>query len=133
MARQFSLFLELTALLLIFMLIKIKNLRLRCIIGIFDWERKHKQDVVLNIILHFDGNKAALSDQIEDTVDYKKLNKQIISLVENSEFQLIEKMAEEVMALIKQDNRVFKASVEIEKPAALRFADSVSVETFWER
>ena len=110
------------------MIIRIKNLRLRTIIGIFDWERKHPQDVVINATLEFDGEKAAASDRIEDTVDYKDLNKKIVSLVENSQFFLIEKMAQEILNLILDHPRVKSARVEVDKPLALRFSDSVSVE-----
>jgi len=110
------------------MIIRIKNLRLRAIIGIFDWEREHKQDLILNLRLTFDGSQAAASDRIEDTLDYKKLNKRIIAHVEASQFFLLEKLAQSVLELAMEDNRVAEARVEIDKPGALRFADSVSVE-----
>ncbi len=110
------------------MMIRIKNLRLRSIIGIFDWERVHKQDLILNIQMKFDGSKAASSDKIEDTVDYKKINKNIISEVENSQFFLLEKLAQRVLEIILENPRVLYAKVEIDKPGALRFADSVSIE-----
>ena len=109
------------------MIARIKNLRLRTIIGIFDWERQSKQDVILNIEFEFDGTKAADSDDIEDTVDYKALTKCIISEVEQSRFYLLEKLANHVLSIIMENPKVQRAVVEIDKPRALRFADSVSI------
>ncbi len=111
------------------MMIRIKNLRLRTIIGIFDWEREHKQDLVLNLAIEFDGSKPGQSDQIEDTVDYKKITKRIIETVESSQYFLLEKLAQEILHLVMADSKVLKAKIEIDKPGALRFADSVSIES----
>ena len=109
-------------------IIKIKNLKLKTIVGIFDWERTEKQDVIINAEIEFDGAKAANSDNIEDTVDYKKINKKIIEVVESSKFFLLEKLADTVLKIIMEDKKVIKAKVEVDKPGALRFADSVSIE-----
>jgi len=110
------------------MIIRIKNLRLRTIIGIYDWERTHEQDVVINAEIEFDGTRAAATDKIEHTLDYKDLNKKIITLVEGSKFFLVEKMAQEILNLILKEPQVKNARVEVDKPAVLRFTDSVSVE-----
>lgn len=109
------------------MKIRIKNLRLRTIIGTNNWERKVLQDVIINVKVNYDGSTAAKSDNIEDTINYKKLTKEIISLTENSQFRLLESLAQNILDLIMKDKRVQKAKVEIDKPQALRFADSVSV------
>lgn len=109
--------------------IRITNLLLRTIIGINDWERVNKQDVVLNIILTIDSSSAQISDSIADTVDYKILTKKIISLVEDSTFFLLEKLADSVLNCIMEDDKVISATVRIDKPYALRFAESVSFET----
>lgn len=109
------------------MRIKIKNLRLRTVIGVFDWERKTKQDVVINAAIDFDGAKAAASDDIEQTFDYKALTKKIISAVEASQFYLIEKLADTILQIIMDHPLVEQAEVEVDKPQALRFSDSVSV------
>lgn len=109
------------------MLIKIENLRLRTIVGIFDWEKKVKQDVVINIEIYFDGKLAAKTDNIEDTIDYKSITKNIINYVENNQFDLIEKIAGDVGELVMSDDRIFKSIIRVDKPGALRFADSVSV------
>src|SRR5262245_26451865 len=111
------------------MIIRIKNLRLRTINGIYDWEREHKQDFIINATIEFDGNKASQTDRIEDTVDYKRINKRIIELVESSQYFLLEKLADAILQNIMEDPRVLKAHVEVDKPHALRFADSVSVTT----
>jgi len=115
------------------MLIKIKDLRLRTIVGIFDWERTQKQDVVINAKIEFDGSQAAATDKIEDTVDYKAITKNVIELVESSQFFLVEKLCDEILGLIMADERVKRATVEVDKPHALRFADSVSITSSAER
>ena len=109
------------------MIIRIKNLHLRTIVGINDWERETQQDVIINVELEFDGTRAAETDTIEDTVDYKHLKRRIIDAVESSKFYLIEKLAAHVLSIIMEDKKVIRASVEVDKPHALRFADSVSV------
>jgi len=108
--------------------IRITDLTLRTIIGINDWERKKKQDIVINILIDFDATRAAVSDNISDTVNYKALKQNIIQLVEASNFFLLEKLTAEVLKLIMEDPQVEKATVRIDKPQALRFAKSVSME-----
>jgi D-erythro-7,8-dihydroneopterin triphosphate epimerase len=109
------------------MLIRIKNLHLRTIIGVNDWERELRQDVIINIEMEFDGSKAAQSDDLADTVDYKRLKRRIIQMVEASSFQLIERLASEILDLIMENKCVMRATVEVDKPHALRYTDSVSV------
>ena len=108
--------------------IRITDLRLRTIIGINDWERKSKQDVIINVSMEYDASKAAKSDDINDTVDYKALSKEIINKVEDSNFLLLEKLAQTVLDIVMMHSLVKKAHVCVDKPFALRFADSVSVE-----
>lgn len=110
--------------------ILIKDLTLRCIIGVNESERRQKQDVVINIILWSDFTKATKTDDIDKTVDYKKINKSIIELVENSKFFLVETLAERIAQLCLQNERVRKVKVSVEKPGALRFARSVGAEVF---
>ena len=109
------------------MIIRIKNLRLRTIIGINDWERNCKQDIIINVKMEFDGNEAAHSDNIEDTVNYKTITKQIISEVESSNFNLLEKLAHHILKIVMEHENVKRAAVTVDKPQALRFADSVSI------
>lgn len=109
--------------------IRITDLKLKAIIGINPWERKNKQDVIINLSLDFDASKASKSDNIQDTIDYKALKKRIILLVKSSKFFLLEKLVEEVLILTMNDPKVLKATVRIDKPKALRFAKSVSIES----
>jgi FolB domain-containing protein len=106
--------------------IHIKDLLLRAVIGISDEERRDKQDLLINITLHID-HTAAASDNISDAVNYRTITKQIIKLVENSQFYLVEKLALEIVDICLADQRIERAVVTVEKPGALRFARSVGV------
>ena len=106
--------------------IHIKDLLLRAIIGIKADERLNKQDVIINLTLHTNVSRAA-SDDIDDTVDYRTITKQVISFVENSQFFLVEKMALEIATICLADPRVVRAVVTVEKPGAVRFTRSVGV------
>lgn len=115
------------------MIIRIKNLRLRTIVGIEDWERKNKQDIIVNIEIEYDGSQAGDSDDIADTVNYKTIKQQIIKIVEESRYHLLDKLASEIVNILMEEKRIQRARVEVDKPRALRFADSVSVEVSAER
>lgn len=108
--------------------IHIKNLKLRAIIGIEEWERKNKQDIVINILIDFDATKSAQTDDINDTVDYKIITKKIINLVETSNYFLLEKLTDNILKIVTNNKKVLAATVRVDKPFALRFSDSVSVE-----
>lgn len=107
--------------------ILIKDLRLRCIIGISEFERREKQDVTINVAIWSNFKEAAETDDVSKTVDYKEITKGIIKLVENSKFRLIETLAEKVAESCLEDAKVKKVKVTVEKPGALRFARSVGV------
>ena len=107
--------------------IVIKDLFLRTIIGINDDERNNRQDVLIRLVLETDTRAAGQSDDIADAVNYRTVTKQVIELVENSEFFLIEKLAEEIAKLCLAVEHVLEVQVSVEKPAALRFAKSVGV------
>ena len=107
--------------------ILIKDLLLRTIIGINDDERTNRQNVVVNVVLETDTRAAGRSDDIADAVNYRTITKQVIELVEGSQFLLVEKMAHEIARLCLVDERVDRVHVTVEKPAALRFADSVGI------
>ena len=115
------------------MIIKIAHLRLRTIIGVYDWEKENPQDLLINVTIDFDGRKAARSDDIEDTLDYKAINKKIIGFVETNDFNLLERVAGGICDIVFEEPAVRWASVKVEKPGALRFADSVSVTEARER
>ncbi len=108
--------------------IHIKDLLLRTIIGINDEERRDRQDVLINIVLYADLHRAGHSDDIQDGVNYRTLVKRVIKLVEESQFYLVEKLADEIAAICLDDARVERVQVRVEKPGALRFARSVGVE-----
>ena len=108
--------------------ILIRDLHLRTIIGINDEERRNRQDVLINITLFADLRAAGRSDDIDDAVNYRTITKQVIRLVEESSFFLVEKLAHEIASICLADPRVERAQVRVEKPGALRFARSVGVE-----
>jgi len=111
----------------------IRDLALRCIIGIYPDERREKQDIVINIEMQCDLRKAGRSDDLNDTVDYKTIKKAILKLVEKSGFQLIESLAENIADIALADDKVQQVVVTIDKPGALRFAKSSAVEITRER
>ncbi len=108
--------------------IHIRDLLQRCVIGIYDEERREKQDVVINITLHADLRKAGQTDDIDDTVDYKTIKKNVIAMVDGSSFLLVERLAERIAAICLEDSRVRRADVKVAKPGALRFARTVEVD-----
>ena len=106
----------------------VRDLTLRCIIGIYPEERKDRQDVMVNLTLEGSFSRAAETDDIADTANYKTITKRIIKLVENSEFFLVETLAERIAEVCLADPKVERATVTLDKPGALRFARSVAVE-----
>lgn len=108
-------------------IIFLRNLRIETIIGIFDWERKIKQTVFFDIEMATDIKKAAASDHIDDTLDYKSLSKAVIDFVEKSDFQLVETLAEKVAELIINDFDVPWLKLTLNKKGALRHADDVGI------
>jgi D-erythro-7,8-dihydroneopterin triphosphate epimerase len=113
--------------------IRINDLQLRCIIGVNDWEHTQKQDVIINVTLYANLNKPCQTDNLDDSVDYKKIKKEIIAMVENSSFNLIERLAGEIAKICLAHSLVKAVQVSIDKPGALRFAKSVGVEIFRNR
>jgi D-erythro-7,8-dihydroneopterin triphosphate epimerase len=107
--------------------IHIKNLRLRTYIGFNDVEKQNKQDVVINAWLRYQAVEASLTDDIANAVNYRSICKQMIDKVESNRFLLLEKMAADLLEICMENTHVLHATVEIDKPHALRFADSVSL------
>ncbi|WP_462137938.1 dihydroneopterin aldolase [Candidatus Mycalebacterium sp.] len=108
--------------------IKIENLRVRTVVGIFEWEKKILQEVIINTEMEIDcPDLLAIGDNISGTVDYKKLNKKIVKFVEGGKFSLVETIVGGIAKLALAEDKVLKVSVKVDKPGALRFADSVSV------
>ncbi|MCY3972984.1 MAG: dihydroneopterin aldolase [Candidatus Dadabacteria bacterium] len=108
--------------------ISIENLRLRTVVGIFEWEKKILQEVVVNVEARIDcPDPLAIGDDISGTLDYKALNKKIIRFVEDGRFNLLETIAGGIARIVLEDDKALEATVRVDKPGALRFADSVSV------
>ena len=109
--------------------IYIRDLALRCIIGIYPEERVNKQDIILNIVMDVVSHApAAKSDDIVDAIDYKSIKKELVALVEASSFNLIETMAQRCADICLSRTGVTQVRVTVDKPGALRFARSVAVE-----
>lgn len=107
--------------------IHIKNLRLRTYIGLNEDEQTKLQDVVISIWIDYDGRAAAIEDAVDHALNYRAITKQVIALVENNRFLLLEKLVFEILSLVLEFEGVKHAAVEVDKPHALRFADSVSL------
>ncbi len=105
----------------------IKNLQVETIIGIFNWEREVRQVVAIDLEMEFDNKVAAKSDDIEDTLDYKKIGKRISSYVERSKFKLVERLAEQIAKLVLKEFPVSSLTISVTKPGALRGSESVGI------
>jgi 7,8-dihydroneopterin aldolase/epimerase/oxygenase len=103
------------------------GLTAECIIGFIDWERRVKQTVVFDIELPVDCRRAALTDEVADTLDYKKVAKRVLAFVEASEFKLVETLAHRVALLILEEFGVSWARVMLNKPGAIRSSRDVGV------
>ena len=107
--------------------VQIKDLLVRTIIGINDWERRERQDVLINVCMFTDTRPAGQSDDIADALNYRSVAKRIIELAETSQFFLVERLAEEIARVCVQEFGVPRVRVQVEKPGAVRFARSVGV------
>lgn len=114
-------------------IIRIKNLRLRTFIGIKEEEIANRQDIVINVALHYPAGKARESEDINDALNYRTVTKEIIQWVENNRFSLLEKLTQDVLDIACSHPWVTYAEVEIDKLHALRYADSVSMTLSWRR
>jgi FolB domain-containing protein len=108
--------------------ILIRDLLLRGIIGINDWEREKPQDILINLELYKDLRAAGASDDVADALNYRTLTKAVIAYVESSRHFLVEALAASIARICIVDHGAARAVVKVEKPGALRFAESVGVE-----
>jgi dihydroneopterin aldolase len=108
-------------------IVYIRDLKIDTIIGIFDWERRIRQTVSLDLEMASDIAKAAASDDIRDALDYKAVSKRLIAFVESSEFLLVETLAEKVATLVLAEFPVPWLRLRLSKPGALRGAQDVGV------
>lgn len=113
--------------------IHIEHLLVRGILGINPDERIKRQDYLIHLVLWADLSLASASDEIQDTVDYKKIKTAVLALAEASSFGLVERLAQAVADTVLEEPRVRRVQVRIEKPGALRFARSVAFQITRER
>ncbi len=106
----------------------IRNLRARGIIGINDWERKQPQEILINLVLYTDTRAAAQSDDIADCVNYRTVAKQVLAHAESAARFTVEALANDIARLCLETPGVQRVQVRVEKPGAVRFAESVGVE-----
>ena len=106
----------------------IKDLLVRGIIGLNDWEREKPQDILINIVLYADIKKAGETDDIQHSVNYRTIAKKTIAHAETAERLTVEALAEDIAKLCLEEPHVCKVRIRVEKPGAVRFADSVGVE-----
>ena len=108
-------------------LIHIKNLRLRCYIGFNEHELREMQDVVISMWLHTDIRAAGRSDDPDDLLNYRTVNKAVIAAVSGARYKTVEALATEIARIAVLECGVPRIKVELYKPHALRFADDVGV------
>jgi dihydroneopterin aldolase len=105
----------------------IHGIKVQTVIGVYEWERRFRQTVVLDLELAADVARAAAADRIEDTLNYKSVCRRVVAFVEASEFQLVETLAERTAELLRQEFEVAWVRVRLTKPGALRKAEEVGV------
>lgn len=103
-------------------------LRVECIVGIWEWERRVKQTVVIDLEMAADIRRAAASDRIEHTVDYKKVAKRLLAFVGDSQFQLVETLTEQIARVVVLEFGVTWVKVRLNKQGAIRGARDVGIE-----
>lgn len=106
----------------------IKDLLVRGIIGVNDWERKRAQDILINVILFTDTRRAAETDHIADCVNYSTTSKRLQAHAEMAQRLTVEALANDLAKICLEDQSVQKVILRVEKPGAVRFAKSVGVE-----
>jgi len=107
--------------------INISNLRLRTYIGFNPEEKSKQQDVIVNAEIRYRADPAFSSDDANDALNYKIISKRIIHHIDHGRFNLLEKLAADLLGIATESERVSFAEIKVDKPHALRFADSVSV------
>jgi 7,8-dihydroneopterin aldolase/epimerase/oxygenase len=106
----------------------IEGLEIEALIGIYDWERRIRQPLSFDIEMAFDNSVPAASDDIADTLDYKAVSKRLVAFVSQSDFGLVETLAERCAALVLEEFGVAEVRLRLSKPGAVRGARAVGVE-----
>jgi D-erythro-7,8-dihydroneopterin triphosphate epimerase len=109
-------------------IIRVKKLLIRTFIGFNPEELRNKQDVLINMTIRADVNEAIRNDDVSESYNYKTITKKVIKLVQEGEFKMLENLTQQILDLILKNPQVEWAKVEVDKPHALRFAESVSIE-----
>lgn len=108
-------------------IVYIRDLKIQTVIGVFDWERAIKQTVALDLEMATDIRKAAANDDLNDALDYKAVSDRVVAFVEQSEFLLVETMAERVAAIVREEFGVPWLRLRLSKPGAIRGAQDVGI------
>lgn len=108
-------------------IIFLRELRVETVVGIWDWERKLRQRVSIDLEMSADIARAAETDRIEDTLNYKRVAKRVSAFVEASRFRLVETMAERIAGLVREEFDVRWVRVTVNKPGAIRGSRDVGV------
>jgi 7,8-dihydroneopterin aldolase/epimerase/oxygenase len=108
-------------------IIYLHDLKVDCVIGVWEWERKIRQTITIDLDMGFDIRKAAASDALEDTLSYKDVSKRVEAFVKDSGFQLVERLAEEIAAILLEEFDIKWCRVKINKFGAVRGAGDVGV------
>lgn len=111
-------------------LVLIEGLAIEALIGVFDWERQIKQRLLIDLELHTDIRKAAETDDLQYTLDYKAISDAVIEHTQHSDYQLIESLAEALAEMIIRDFAVSSLGLKISKPGAAPQANNVAVKIF---
>ena len=106
----------------------IRGLRAETVIGVYDWERKIRQPLVIDLELASDNRRAASNDRLEDAIDYAAVSSRVLAYVEGSEFQLIETLAERIAELVMTEFAVPWLRLRVDKPGAVAEAETVGVQ-----
>lgn len=109
------------------MWIELKNFKIKTLIGVHDYERQAPQELILNLKIRIDAQKAIASDSIADTLDYEKLHQEILNLAQKSSFALLESLLHQIELLVLKDEKALEVLVELEKHYILKDCEAVIV------
>lgn len=105
----------------------LRALKTEAIIGIYDWERQVRQTVIVDLEMRADVRKAALSDSIDDTLNYKRVAKRVLAFIEGSQFQLVETLTERIAMLMLEEFALEWVRITLSKPGAVRNSRDVGI------
>ena len=105
--------------------ITLKKLSLDVIIGVYEYEKKQKQKIFCDLELTIKNKNALLSDDLNDTIDYSRIEYQVKNHCENTQYKLIEKLAQDIINMLFSYKLITEVALEISKPQAVKFCDTV--------